>query len=160
MNYLTLAATEAPCPPAERDLECLDAYEREFDYLCRVLRRLGVADAELEDLAQEVFLVLHQNWAGYDASRPMRPYLFGIAFRVASNHRRRIKELPSASVDLEDFSPRPDQALQAKQARAVVLRALDHVPLPRRAVLLMHHLDEVSMHDIAATLSIPLFTAY
>jgi len=160
MNRLTLAATEPRCPPTERELECLDAYEREFDYLCQALRRLGVADAEVEDLAQEVFLVLLRNWADYDASRPIRPYLFGIAFRIASNHRRRIKELPSASVDLEDFSPWPDQALQAKQARAFVRRALAEVPLPRRAVLLMHHLDDVSMHDIASTLSIPLFTAY
>jgi RNA polymerase sigma-70 factor (ECF subfamily) len=160
VNYVRLATTETACPAAERDLDCLDAYTREFDYLCQTLRRLSVAESEIEDLAQEVFLVLHRNWAGYDASRPIRPYLFGIAFRITSNQRRRIRELPSASVDLEDSSPRPDQVLQAKQTRAVVLRALDRVPLVRRAILLMHDLDEVPMHDIASELSIPLFTAY
>jgi RNA polymerase sigma-70 factor, ECF subfamily len=160
VNHLRLVATPAPCPAVEAGLECLEAFQREFDHLCRTLRRLGIAESEVEDVAQEVFLVLHRNWAEYDASRPLRPYLFGIAFRVAASHRRRIKERPSTHVDIEDASPRPDQALQAKQARAVVLSALERVPLPRRAVLLMHDLDDVSMQEIASELRIPLFTAY
>jgi RNA polymerase sigma-70 factor (ECF subfamily) len=50
--------------------------------------------------------------------------------------------------------------LQAKQARATVLRALERIPLRRRAVLVMHELEEVPMAQVARVLSIPLFTAY
>ena len=57
-------------------------------------------------------------------------------------------------------APGPDDALQAKQARATVLRALESIPLQRRAVLVMHDLDEVPMGQVAKALSIPLFTAY
>ena len=42
----------------------------------------------------------------------------------------------------------------------MVLRALERIPLRRRAVLVMHDLEEVPMAQIAVTLSIPLFTAY
>lgn len=140
---------------------CIDAFTREFDYICRTLRRLGVSRRDVEDLVHEVFLILYRTWHEYDSSRALRPYLFGIAFRVASSNRRRAwREMPFAVVDTEDRAPRPDQALQTKQARALVLAALDRIPLARRAVLVMHDLDEIPMRDIAGVLSIPLFTAY
>jgi RNA polymerase sigma-70 factor (ECF subfamily) len=140
---------------------CLEAFQGEFDYLYRTLRRLGAASSEVEDLAQEVFMVLHRTWVDYDASRPLRPYLFGIAYRIAFAHqRRRARERPLMGGDVEDGAAWPDRALQAKQDRALVLSALDRIPLPRRAVLVMHDIDEVSVQQIASVLSIPLFTAY
>jgi hypothetical protein len=67
------------------DDTCLDAYQRELDYLMRTLRRLGVASGEVEDLAHEVFLILRRAWHEYDPARPLKPYIFGIAFRVAAS---------------------------------------------------------------------------
>jgi RNA polymerase sigma-70 factor, ECF subfamily len=137
------------------------AFQREFDYLCRTLRRLGVRNEDLEDEAHEVFLVLDRKWQDYDASRPLRPYLFGIAFRVIANRkRRRARERPLGSEDLADDSPSADDQLEAARARALVLRALDRVPIVRRAVLVMHDIDEVPMREVARTLSLPLFTGY
>ena len=151
----------------ERELarhgDCIAAYQRELDYLCRTLRRLGVAPADLEDVAHDVFVVVHRRWADYDASFPLRPWLFGIAFRVASAHRKRAKRevlAASVGVDIEDLAPHPDQVVAVEEARALVLAALERIPLPRRAVLVMHDLDGAAMHDIAQVLSIPLFTAY
>ena len=67
---------------------------------------------------------------------------------------------PYAFVETEDRGPSPDREFEANQARALVLAALQRIPLPRRAVLVMHDLDQVPMQEVAATLSIPLFTAY
>lgn len=163
-NYLRLVSSQPGPRPASRnatDDACLDAYQSELDYLFRTLRRLGVWPADVEDLAHEVFLVLRQTWRQYDPTRALRPYLFGIAFRVAASHRRRRwREVPFAIIDREDHAPCPEQTALTKQARALVLAALERIPLPRRAVLVMHDLDEVSMHEVAAALSIPLFTAY
>lgn len=143
------------------DDACLQAYERELDYLMRTLQRLGVPSADLEDLAHEVYLVLRRSWHEYDPARALRPYLFGIAFRVASSHRRRHwREVSFAAVESPDFAPPADQALESSQARALVLAALQQIPLPRRVVLILHELDEVPMREVAATLGIPLFTAY
>jgi DNA-directed RNA polymerase specialized sigma24 family protein len=77
------------------DDACLEAYQRELDYLMRTLRRLGVPPEDAEDLAHEVFLVLRRTWQRYDATRALKPFLFGIAFRVAASHRRKHwRELP------------------------------------------------------------------
>jgi len=147
--------------PIAIDDPCLDAYQRELDYLMRTLQRLGVASGDVEDLAHEVFLVLRRTWDEFDPSRPLKPYLFGIAFRVAASHRRRHwREVPFAVVDALDHAPYPDQAFETNYARALVLAALQRIPLPRRVVLVMHDLDEVPVQDVATTLSIPLFTAY
>jgi RNA polymerase sigma-70 factor (ECF subfamily) len=143
------------------DETCLAAFQTELDYIYRTLRRLGTAPFELDDMAQDVFLAMKSSWKRYDATRPLRPYLFGIAFRVvAAQTRKRQREIPRSFVDVVDESGTPDEALQAKQARATVLAALEKVPLPRRAVLVMHDIDETPVAEIAEILSIPLFTAY
>ena len=143
------------------DTACLAAFEGELDYVHRTLRRLGTPASEIEDLAQDVFLALRHSWANYDAERPLRPYLFGIAFRLVSAHQRKTRrEVAIGIVEPDDLRPGPDDVLHAKQARALVLAALERIPLPRRAVLVMRDLDDVSVEQIATVLSIPLFTAY
>ena len=139
----------------------LEAYQQEITYVFHALRWLGARPQELEDLAQEVFIALRRAWARYDSSRPLRPYLFGVAFRVVSMQRRKTKrEVAFAELEIRDGGPYPDELVQAKQARAMVLRALERIPLRRRAVLVMHDLEEAPMAQVANTLSIPLFTAY
>jgi len=140
---------------------CFDAFQLELDYLCRTLRRLGVRAEDLEDEVHEVFLVLNRKWAEYDSTRPLRPYLFGIALRVvAARKRRSRREVPYALLEPGEGGRRPDEALEAARARDLVLKALSYVPLPRRAVLVMHDIDEIPMRDVAQALSVPLFTGY
>lgn len=146
---------------AADERSCFDAFLSEFDYLCRTLRRLGVGPEDLEDDAHEVFLVLNRRWADYDASRPLRPYLFGIAFRVVARRKRRQKrELSEVFEEMEGDTAHPEAALEAARARELVLAALSRIPLARRAVFVMHDIDEVPMREIVKALSLPLFTGY
>ena len=159
MSHLRLVPSPASRPSA--DEACLDAFQRELDYVYRTLRRLGTAPSEVDDLAQEVFLALRRSWNEYDQQRPLRPYLFGISFRIASAYeRKRRREVAFGVVEVGDVGPGPDDALQSKQARALVLAALERIPLPRRAVLVMHDIDDVSVGNVASVLDIPLFTVY
>jgi len=137
------------------------AFRIEFEYVQRTLRRLGTDRSEVDDLAQEVFLVLHRRWSEYDQSRPLRPYLFGIAVRIAlANQRKRVREVAYGNVELGDDGPGPEDVLCNKETRALLQAALKRIPLPRRTVLVMHELDHVPVTEVAATLSIPLFTVY
>jgi RNA polymerase sigma-70 factor (ECF subfamily) len=161
MSHLRLVASQPRDRRTQGEHPCLEAFKSEFDYLIRSLRRLGVHADDVEDVAHEVFLVLHQSWAKYDQTRPFRAYLFGVAFRVAANHtRKRRKETPFAFVDADDMGPRPDQVFELNQRRALVLRALSQLPLDKRAVLIMHDIDGLEMTEIARALSIYRFTGY
>jgi RNA polymerase sigma-70 factor (ECF subfamily) len=152
-------------PAALASEPCLEAFLRELDYVHRTLRRLGTARSEVDDLAQDLFVALRKCWNEYDPARPLRPYLFGIAFRIAAAHHRkrtreRNREAQFQIIEVTTTDPGPEDALQSKQARALVLAALEHVPLPRRAVLVMFDLDEIPVGDIASVLGIPTFTVY
>lgn len=143
------------------DQACLEAFQKELDYVYRTFRRLGTPTSEVDDLAQELFMVLRNTWGTYDQGRPLRPYLFGIAFRIAAaHHRKRRRELSVEVVDADESGPGPEEALAAKQSRAMLLSALEKVPLARRAVLVMYDIDDMPMDEVAAALAIPRFTAY
>lgn len=159
MGYLRQVRS-AP-PEVEPEVSCLGVYQRELDYLFETLQRLGASPREIEDLAQEVFMILHRNWPDLDVSRPFRPYLFAVAFRVVCAHRRRRgREVPYAYLDAEDPAVGPEQSLQSKESTQLLLAALDTVPLPRRAVIVMHDLDGFSIVEVAARLSLTRFGAY
>ena len=159
MGYLR--QVHSALPDAEVETSCLAVYERELDYLLETLRRMGASPREIEDLAQEVFIILHRNWPDLDVSRPFRPYLFAVAFRVACAHRRRrAREVPYAYLKVEDPAAGPEESLQSKQSARLLLAALDTVPLARRAVVIMHDLDGVSIVEVAARLSLTRFGTY
>jgi RNA polymerase sigma-70 factor, ECF subfamily len=159
VNHLRLVPR--PAPQIASDDACLGAFQQELNYVHRSFRRLGAMSFEVEDLTQDLFLAFRRSWSEYDPNRPLRPYLFGFAFRIAAAHKRkRRREVAYGIVKVDDPGPGPEDALQSKQARALLLDALDQIPLPRRAVLVMHELDDIPVAEIASVLSIPLFTAY
>jgi RNA polymerase sigma-70 factor (ECF subfamily) len=104
---------------------------------------------------------LHRRWGDIDTSRALRPYLCGVAFRIAAAHRRRIRrEHLSSEIEAEDPAGDLDGALFAKQSSAIVAAALDAVPLARRSVVVMHDLEGWSVIEIGARLSLSKFGVY
>src|SRR5687768_13409182 len=78
-----------PAPPASsaaRDAWLAAIYKEHVGYVWHALRRLGVPEKDRADLAQDVFVVVHRHQDAYDPTRPIKPWLFGIAFRLARRH--------------------------------------------------------------------------
>jgi RNA polymerase sigma-70 factor, ECF subfamily len=138
-------------------------FRAEFSYVWNALARFGVEPSDREDVAHDVFHHVYRCLANYDPSRPLRPWLFGFAFRLASDHRRRArKRFELGGIDVEHFAgrSRPDDALSSAQDRALAETALRAVPIERRAILILHEIDGESVPTIATALEIPLNTAY
>jgi len=156
MGYLRLLKPLEREPGPEE--ACVAAFDRELDYVFETLRRLGARPGEVEDLAHEIFLVLYRNWSTLDTSRTLRPYIFGVAFRIVSAHRRRhSREVNFPYIEAVDNAPGQEQNLQLRESIALLYSALELVPLARRAVVIMHELDEVPVNVIAETLSLTRF---
>jgi len=146
-----------------RAVEFPAVYAAELGYVWSALRRLGVPERDLEDLCHDVFVVVFRNLAAYDARRPIRPWLFGIAFRVASDYRRSARfrrEVPGTTREIACSAPRADEVMLRRERQRLVARALAELELDRRAVFVMHDIDGHVMPDIAAALGVPLNTAY
>jgi RNA polymerase sigma-70 factor, ECF subfamily len=138
-------------------------FEREFDYVWASLRRLGVWTADREDVAQNVFVRVHRHLHEYDRSRPIRPWLFAFAVRCASDWRRQARHRVEV-LGLAGEPPRSAVTEELPASRAddvdLVMRALEYVDVDRRAVFVLHELDECAMVEIVRALGIPLFTGY
>jgi RNA polymerase sigma-70 factor, ECF subfamily len=143
-----------------------ELYEAEFQNIWRSLRRLGVPDAQLEDAVQEVFVAAHARRHHFDRSRPLRPWLFGIAVRVAAELRRKARrtlltfEAVEGTVRTGRDRLSPEEAMAARETRDLIDEALAHVDFDQRVVIVMHDLEEVAAPVIAETMSIPLNTVY
>jgi RNA polymerase sigma-70 factor (ECF subfamily) len=132
-------------------------------YVWNSLRRLGVREPDLEDLLHDVFLQVHRGLTQYDPSRPIRPWLFGFAFRLASQHRRLARhryEVRWDASDTADGSLPADEALSREEDRRLIAEALDGISIERRAVFVMVEIDETPMEEVARILEIPVNTGY
>lgn len=159
---LTLPIDSGAPEPAD-DAMFRAAYEAELDYVWRTLRRLGARERDLEDLTHDVFVAVWRNLDRYDRDRPLRPWLFGIAFRVVSDYRRRARftrETPSDREAAVSGAPSPHAWAEAAEDRALVIAALDALPLEQRAVFVLSAIDGQAMPEIAAALKVSENTCY
>lgn len=148
--------------PVQQDAELTRIYREEVAFVWNRLRRLGVAERDIEDKVHDVFVIVHQKLQSYDRSRPLRPWLAGISVRVAIAHHRGAhqRRVVLEEVDPADWHCGPDLLLETRRDHELVLAALDELPLEQRAVLVLKELDGFSMPEIEEMLEAPLNTLY
>ncbi len=149
--------------PSAAPVDFEAVFRTEIGWVLATLRRYGVHDADLEDVAHDVFVVFYRKLDQFDPARSLRAWLGGIAHRVASDHRKRAhvrRETAQDPIDPVDPRPPPEESLDAARARALVREALADVEEQRRPVLVLHDIDGLPMSEIAAALDLPINTAY
>lgn len=133
-----------------------------FDFVWRLLRRLGLSPADADDAAQHVFMISTQKTASITAGSE-RSYLYGVALRVAQNHKRKLKRRPEqgelTGLDLADDKPRPDEAASLREARDLLDRLLEGLPNELRRVLVLAEIEQLEVAEIAALEGLPVGTA-
>lgn len=150
-----------PLPVQPREERLRRLVQEHFGFVRRSLRRLGLATADAEDAAQEVYLVAARR---LDTIQPdaERAFLFATAVRVASTRRRslrRRREQAQPSFEHESAAGLdPEEQSSLHQARRVLDEIMDGMDLDSRAVFVLYELEHVSGPDIAALLGIPIGT--
>lgn len=145
-------------------LEFRAFYEAHVSFVFRNVRRLGALDAE--DATQEVFTIACRRLPEFEERGVgVRAWLFQIALRVASDARRRKRRHPEdadGGAVLERASVEPEQTahLVQKERLALLDRALARLDVDKRAVLVLHEIEELAAPEIARALAIPLNTVY
>jgi RNA polymerase sigma-70 factor (ECF subfamily) len=141
-------------------------YEANVDFVWRNLRRMGVAESEAPDKTQEVFIVAHRHIAQFEErGHGPRAWLFQIVLRVASEHRRHQRRHPvdadgGAAQDAQSVPPDQSGSIERRESLHRLDAALSTLDLDRRAVLVLHEIEEMSAPDIAESLGVPLNTVY
>jgi RNA polymerase sigma-70 factor, ECF subfamily len=138
-------------------------YEECLDFVWRSLRSLGIQEQALDDAVQDVFVVVHRRLAEFEARSTVRTWVFGIAIRVARDHRRREQRkggLEPLDVELVDLAPGPYEHAAHTEALRELATVLDALDDDKREVFVLSELEQLSAPEIAEALGLNINTVY
>ena len=161
---MTLPATRALLAPTEAAprLAFDEVYAAHVGFVWRVLRALGVPVDQLEDAAQDVFVVVHRRLPEFEGRSAITTWLFAITRKVASRARRRARSTPSAPLVIEPSAGGVDPFAAAARSEAAVTiaAALDRMDEDKRLVFALVELEQLAVPDVAHMLDVNVNTAY
>src|SRR5260370_27854497 len=106
MGAVSVRRTVAESAPWQEGVE--EICVAHMDFVWRNLRRLGVAEASIDEAVQDVFLVVHRRLQDFEERSQMTTWLFGIVLRVAATYRRSVQRRRER---INDAAPVPLEAV-------------------------------------------------
>ena len=163
----------APCaadvrhlPEISAQLVFEDVYHAYFRQTVAWMRGLGVPEAEIEDVAQDVFLVVRRKLSHFHGGN-LAGWLYRIANLTVRNFRRRawFKNLFSRSREIDSMelagpSTTPAMALEKKQDQHVLAQMLARISDKRRTTLILFEIEGYSGQEIARLHGVPVKTVW
>lgn len=149
-------------------------YEAYFESVWHALRRLRVAEHDLMDGTQNVFVVVCRKYAEFEGRAQLRTWIYQICRRVASDYRRSAPVRREVATDAIEITERADAlhiaagpwaagggvANASERTHRVELARtiLDKLPESQREVFMLYELEQLSGEEIATQLDVPLGT--
>ena len=149
---------------APKTLDFADAYRSHFRFVWRTLSMLGVREADLMDVTQNVFVVVHRQLASFEGRSELTTWLFSICRLVVKDYRRSARFRREVLVDVSDLAGRvaegeaPQRRLDSDDLRRILQAVLDRLPEKLRVAFVLFELEEMPGEDIARLLEVPVGT--
>lgn len=170
MTHLAIPGVDSAAPMTASDgateLRVEDVYRDHFGFVWRSLRHLGLAESDVEDGVQDVFVIVHARLATFEHRARITTWIYGICIHVTQARRRRAhvrRELPTDPQRMpldETQVARVDEAYERREAEDLLDQILDTLPIEQRAVFTLFELDGRSCEEIAQLCEIPIGTVY
>jgi len=136
--------------------------QEHYDFIWRLLARLNVSSPEVDDAAQQVFMVLVSRDGLTIKVGSERAFLYGVALRVAKEFRRKkLSQLNHIAPDPESLVDRShdvEAVAERSQARQKLDRILEQMPDNLKEAFILFELEDMSVPQIAEMLAIPTGT--
>ncbi|MHC4559572.1 MAG: RNA polymerase sigma factor [Planctomycetota bacterium] len=131
--------------------EFIDKY-KETVFLC--CRKLGLTEAEVEDVASETFLAAYKGLSRYSERAELSTWLWAIAYRQAvsylrKNRRQRQLDAEPDENIADSKEQEPAAATQSKETEKIVWQAVDRLPRLWAVAVILHYREEKSVADVA-----------
>jgi RNA polymerase sigma-70 factor (ECF subfamily) len=144
-----------------------EIYRTYFGFVWSCTRRLGVTEAEIDDVVQEVFIVINGRLSTLQQPESLRSWVYGIVRRTVSTHRRakRAKVVHTAEYVAQPEMqypqmPSPQQLAEQSDQVRLLWSLLDKIDPAKREVFVLAELDEMTAPEIASAIEVPLNTVY
>jgi RNA polymerase sigma-70 factor (ECF subfamily) len=161
------AASAAASAATGKEVDFDRVYIEHFHHVTRWARAFGGLEADVDDLAQEVFLVVRRKLAQFDG-RSMPAWLYGITRKTVSDYRRRAwlrRILHGVTRSLD--STRDDaisvpgiDVVERLEAQRILRRVVERMSPVRRAAFILFEIEGYSGEEIAELEQIPIATVY
>jgi RNA polymerase sigma-70 factor, ECF subfamily len=154
-------ATPMTSPPHRDALDFEAVYEQWFSEVVRWLRALGGPDGDLEDMAQEVFIVVRRQLDRFDG-RNLEGWLYRISEKTAADYRRRAwfrrvfrrarSEVPE---ELTQPGGGPAELIERRELQRSVYALIAQLSARLRATFVLFEIEGYTIDEIAALQGIP-----
>jgi len=145
-----------------------EVYDDYFSFVWRSARALGVPEAAVDDVTQEIFVTVHRRLEAFEGRSSIRTWIYGIARNVVRAHRREQRRHEPGTgpepVDPDSLGDAPERTPEHDAARAqaarLVVRLLDALDDEKREVFVLAELEQLTAQEIADMLEENLNTVY
>jgi RNA polymerase sigma-70 factor (ECF subfamily) len=149
----------------------LGIIRQHLDPLYRTARRLGVREADIEDVAQDVLLVILRRLEDIEPDKE-RAFVVGVTTRVVQSrhrHRRRHPEDRHETLDelgseqaigpawqklAQHGTPEGERRVERSRQLALLQAALEEMTDAQRAVFVLFELEELSAREVGEQLGL------
>ena len=129
-----------------------------IDFVARILRNAGTAEADIDDEVQRVFIVLSNRLDDVQIGCE-RSFLLQTALHIAARSRRttarRREVLTDQLPQIADPVSTPEELADRRQMRQTVDQILGQMDNDLRIVFLLYEVEQMTAAEIGTTLKIP-----
>jgi RNA polymerase sigma-70 factor, ECF subfamily len=144
-----------------RELRLRQLVEAHVDFVARILRNAGTAQADIDDDVQRVFIALSNRLDDVQIGAE-KSFLLQTALHMAAHARRtaaRRREVITDSLpEIVDPLATPEELADRSQLRRTLDRILSTMDTDLRIVFVLFEIEEMTTAEIATTLKIPAGT--
>jgi RNA polymerase sigma-70 factor (ECF subfamily) len=139
-----------------------EVYETHFDFVWRSARRLGVPEAGLDDVVQDVFVTVYRRLGEFEGRSQLRTWIFGILRHTVGDLRRSQRRKPTEALGDEpsDARPGPHEHAVRDESTQLLSRLLAELDDDQREVFVLAELEQMSAPEIASAIDVNVNTVY
>jgi len=129
-----------------------------IDFVARILRNAGTAEADIDDEVQRVFIVLSNR---LDDVQPgcEKSFLLQTALHIAARSRRTVARrrevLTDELLQIADPVSTPEELMDRRQMRQTIDQILDQMDSDLRIVFVLYEVEQMTAAEIGTALKIP-----
>jgi len=129
-----------------------------IDFVARILRNAGTAEADIDDEVQRVFIVLSNR---LDDVQPgcEKSFLLQTALHIAARSRRTVARrrevLTDELLQIADPVSTPEELVDRRQMRQTIDQILDQMDSDLRIVFVLYEVEQMTAAEIGTALKIP-----
>lgn len=121
--------------------------------------------ADREDICQDIFIKVYEKLETFQFRSKLSTWIGNIAYNTSINFLQKRKNIlmgdlfsEQPGVDFSEETFNADEILIEKENTKLLLMAVDRLPGIQKSILLLFHMDELSLEEISQLMEIPVNT--